>query len=135
MQHEMISVDETMQDVRLVLMNLERDLISIMKQKTKMLGQSEKHIEHINEQKIVFLEEQKKKIEELKTYLDNKYDQITCEYNKAIEKDVVNTKNYISKLFSEISDNKEFIQSTQVLREKLEFNEGPNLIENIIKTG
>jgi hypothetical protein len=58
-----------------------------------------------------------------------------AEYNKIIERDILNLKNNLDRLSKEINDNNDFVKKVQSIREQYEEKNRPNLLENFVRTG
>lgn len=133
--HKLISVNDTIFDVQQVLMNMEVDLLDVLAQKTQMLAACEDHIEFINGDKNAFLTEQRKKIDALHEYLEKRFSDIVADYNKSIEKDLLNIRNNRERLNQELEMNTHQVKKVQEVRSLFEENEVPNIIQNFVKAG
>ena len=101
-EHSIISIEDLVKQVQTVLLGLENNVQEILKQKSNILKKHETQIFSLNAAKRSFLDEQKRKIEYLKNYLDDRYLHIICQYNIAYEKDLVFNKNKIEKVSQKI---------------------------------
>lgn len=87
-----------------------------MQQKNKMLKACEDHINFLEFDKSEFLKVQRKKIDELHEYLEKKYANTIVEYNKSIEKDLLNINNNKSRIIREIEENIKYISEVQKVK-------------------
>ena len=69
---QLIKIADVLDSVKHMMINIQNDSIKIIQNKNQFLKEIESHSEFIEDQKSVFIKEQRKKIEVLHKYLDDK---------------------------------------------------------------
>ena len=74
-----------------------------------VLKKFENHIKYLSFNKKEFLGQQRKKIDELHAYLEDRFLDVVCQYNIAQEQDIVDTKNKMDSTTKFIEENKKYV--------------------------
>ena len=132
---KVLSVSDTIERVRKMLMEIENDSIRIIQNKNQYLKEIEHHGEFIQHQKTIFIDEQKSKIEQLHKYLDDKLSHIVSLYNERIEKDLLQVYNTREIMSWEIKESLRYLRKLQEVLENMDENNPKTVIEDIVDAG
>ena len=116
-----------------MLMEAERNSIRIIQRKSEYLKGIEGQTEFIEQEKQVFIQEQRKKINELHKYLDDKLSDIIIKYNQRIEQQLLTMYNSREKVSVDIDESLIYLKRLQNLNEKIMDHDPANIIEDFAK--
>eukprot|EP00347_Sterkiella_histriomuscorum_P008465 403344995 len=129
--HELMPLNATVFEIRDVMMNLECNMLDLLRQRTALLNDNKNKMAIIETDQSQFVQEQQNKINQLHNYLEDRLRIATNDYQKAIEPDTFKVKSNLNRLEEQISMNKQFISEVQAI--KREFDQGNTKIQNIVE--
>jgi hypothetical protein len=135
MNHEILSLNDTVEEVKGLIMGLEGNMLAMLSEKSSMAQENKNKLNIVEEDRAGFIAEQQKKVNQLHNYLDDKLRCIIAEYDKAIEPDYIDIRNNISRLDEQICENKAFISEIQTIKKGFEQQDIEDCVGKIIKTG
>lgn len=98
-----------MAEVQEVLLNLEANMLDLLRERTGQLSENKNKMQVIEGDKTSFVTEQQRKINQLHNYLENRLRSAINDYERAVEPDSFKIRSNVSRLEEHISTNKQLI--------------------------
>ena len=114
--HELMPIHATLYEVRDVMMNLECNMLDLLRDRTGLLNDNKSKMSIIDADQNQFVLEQQNKISQLHNYLDDRLRTAINDYQKAIEPDKFTVKSNLNRLEEQVSINKQFITEVQSIK-------------------
>ncbi|CAI2387708.1 unnamed protein product [Moneuplotes crassus] len=127
---KVIHISSVMSKLHKMLIDVERNSIKIIHQKGEYLREIEGQSDFIEQEKRVFLQEEREKIDKLHEYIDNRYSEIITKYNQRIEQRLLDVYNSKEKLSKDIDESLVYLKRLQSLNESISEHKPTKIIED-----